>query len=303
MKKEDKRCFVIDGTKLKNKRREAGLTQVKLAEILGIDVSTLRKNEHEGPHNMFVSTVTAIATVLHCPPNDLFYEDSNLSSFSSEPISAKAISVFEPEETDSDTLESMKKQLLTLSPYADEPLKMASAGLLNAEGSKERVSVAIASISGYMRSIIWRAPGLKNHMQRLVEAIIPALSVSELDEESTIMNLRTGLRNNMAELSDIENLPTHARTEGSIITDLLVRSQMTNDANEQLRAIKASMYWLRDYWQFVCHTQAAYYAWSDVCCMLTGAPVDYDTRANITASVNELALYVSLLDPLYAMTH
>ena len=45
-----KRCFVIDGTKLKNKRREAGLTQVKLAEILGIDVSTLRKNEHEGPH-------------------------------------------------------------------------------------------------------------------------------------------------------------------------------------------------------------------------------------------------------------
>lgn len=303
MKKEDKRCFVIEGTKLKNKRREMNLTQEKLAEIIDIDVSTLRKNEREGPHNMFISTVTAIATVLNCAPCDLFHEGADSSSFSHEPVSAKATSEFEPEDIGSDAMESMKKQLLTLSPYADEPLKMASAGLLKAEGSKERVSVAIASISGYMRSIIWRAPGLKNHMQRLVEAIIPALSVTELDDESAIMDLRTGLRNNMAELRDIEILPTHARTEGTLIIDLLVQSQMTNDANEQLRAIKASMFWLRDYWQFVCHEQAAYYAWSDVCCMLTGAPVDYNTRANIIASVNELALYVSLLDPLYAMMH
>lgn len=303
MKKEDKRCYAIDGTKLKNKRRELSLTQEQLAKMLDIDVSTLRKNEREGSHNMFISNVTAIATVLHCAPSDLFYEAANSASSSTEPVCAKAISELKPEDANSDEVVCREKQLLMLSPYADEPLKMASAGLLKEEGSKERVSVAIASISGYMRSIIWRAPGLKNHMQRLVEAIVPPLSVSELDDDSTILALRTGLRNNMAELSDIENLPTHARTEGTLIIDLLVRSQMTNDANEQLRAIKASMFWLRDYWQFVCHAQAAYYAWSDVCCMLTGAPVDYNTRANITASVNELALYVSLLDPLYAMIH
>ena len=49
MKKEDKRCFVIDGTKLKNKRREAGLTQVKLAEILGIDVQHFERMSMKAP--------------------------------------------------------------------------------------------------------------------------------------------------------------------------------------------------------------------------------------------------------------
>ena len=93
------------------------------------------------------------------------------------------------------------------------------------------------------------------------------------------------------------------KMESELVVGLLVRSQMTNDVAEQLRAVKVSMYWLRDNWQYVCHKQAAYYAWSDICCMLTGAPVDYFTRSSIMEKVNEFALYVSLLDPVYAMSH
>ena len=240
MKKEDNRCFTIDGTKLKNKRQEMNLTQEKLAQITNpnIDVSTLRRNEHPGPHNMFVATVVAIATALHCAPTELFYEDTTLSSAADEPVCERDIFKADQEDTGSDALITTELHMLTLSPYADEPLKMASAGLLKASGSRERVSVSIASIAGYMRSIIWRAPALMNHVQGLIEATTSALSASKLDDESTILALRTGLKNNMAELRGIEGLPVHAKMESELVVGLLVRSQMTNDVAEQLRAVK-----------------------------------------------------------------
>lgn len=303
MKKTDSRYYLIDGTKLKNKRRKTGLTQAELAERLDMDVSTLQKNEREGPHNMFIANVTAIATMLKCNPEDLLYDSVDPPDTSTEQVRKTDAQASPQAGDEASDIFIYEAQTLVLSPYADEALKMAVTGLIRASGGKNRVSMSIASISGYMRSIVWRTPGLKNHMLGLIEAIIPALGSSQLDDESAILALRTGLRNNMAELRDVEELPAHAKKEGELIVALLVRSQMANNDGEQLRAVKASMYWLRNYWQYVCQKQTAYYAWSDICCMLSGAPTDYFTRASIMTKVNEFALYVSLLDPIYEMIH
>ena len=294
--KSDPRCITIDGDKLKGKRKEKGLTQDQLAEKGGISVETLRKKERPGPQNMFKHSVVALANALDCETCDLSYDQEIVEDEAevADILQLKDDSVKEP---------LCDEPLLELSQYADEPLRMATRGLLKASGSKDRVSYAIAAISGYMRSIVWRAPELKFHMKGLVSAIVKSYDSAGLDDETSTAELRANLQDNLAALRKNEALPEHAKKETELIVRLLARSAETGCKEKLLRAVKTSMYWLRDYWDIICQDQAAHYAWSDVCCMLTGAQDDYSMRASIVREINEFALYVSLLDPLYEMMH
>ena len=294
--KSDPRCITIDGDKLKGKRKEKGLTQDQLAEKAGISVETLRKKERPGPQNMFKHSVVALANALECETCDLSYVQEKIKE----------------KETVVDTFQANNDMVneaiptepqLELSQYADEPLRMATGGLLKAFGSRDRVSYAIAAVSGYMRSIVWRAPELKFHMKGLVNVIVASYDSAGLDDETSTAELRANLQDNLAALGKNEALPEHAKKETELIVRLLARSAETGCKEKLLRAVKTSMYWLRDYWDIICQDQAAHYAWSDVCCMLTGAQDDYSMRASIVREINEFALYVSLLDPLYEMMH
>jgi len=293
--KPDPRCLIIDGDKFKRKRMEKGLTQEQLYDISGISVRTLVNVEKPGPYNMFKRNVVVFANIFECDPRELLYEQETVEE-------EDMVEISQLEDADNAEL-SYTEAVLELSPYADEPLKMASSGLLKSTGSKDRVSYAIASISGYMRSIIWRVPELKFHMRGLVNIIVRSFDISSLDTETATPELRVNLQENLTALGNIESLPEHAKKEVEQITGLLDRSAETRCNEKLLRAVKASMCWLRDYWELVCKDQAAHYAWSDVCCMLTGAPDDYSTRSSILREVNEFALYVSILDPIYEMMH
>ena len=166
------------------------------------------------------------------------------------------------------------------------------------------VSVAIACVAGYLRSIVWRAPDLKCHTQGLIASITPALGSSQLDTHPVVMGeLWSGIKNNLASLAELESLPVYAQDENRMVIDLLMQSRLNNDNSEKLRAVRAALYWLRDYWQYICQEMPAYYAWNDVCCVLTGAPTDYTTRSYIISQINEFALYVSIHDPIYKMVH
>ena len=287
--------YTVDGDKLKERRIAKGLSQEKLSKISGLHKDTIRNKEKPGPQDMREHSVVALANALECAPRDLLYEQETVAE-------EDVVEVSQLEDADNAEV-SHTEAVLELSPYADEPLKMASSGLLKATGSKDRVSYAIASISGYMRSIIWRVPELRFHMRGLVNIIARSFDISSLDTETATPELRVNLQENLTALGNIESLPEHAKKEVEQITGLLDRSAETRCNEKLLRAVKASMCWLRDYWELVCKDQAAHYAWSDVCCMLTGAPDDYSTRSCILREVNEFALYVSILDPIYEMMH
>lgn len=294
--KTDPRCITIDGDKLKRKRLKKGFTQEQLSEISGISMRTLGNTERPGPHNMFKANVIAVANALECETCDLSYDQEVTGD------EADVINILQLEDSvDNEFLRT--EFMLEISPYADEPLRMATEGLLKASGSKNRVSYAIAEVSGYMRSIVWRAPELKFHMKRLVSVIVKSYDSAGLDDETSTAELRVNLQDNLKALGKMEVLPEHAKKETELIVRLLSRSAETESNDKLLRAVKMSMYWLRDYWDIVCQEQAAHYAWSDVCCMLTGAPDEYSVRASIVREINEFALYVSLLDPLYEMMH
>ena len=287
--------YTVDGDKLKERRIAKGLSQEKLSKISGLHKDTIRNKEKPGPQDMREHSVVALANALECDPRELLYEQENVAEEDVVEVS---------QSVDADNAEfSHTEAVLELSPYADEPLKMASSGLLKSAGSKDRVSYAIASISGYMRSIIWRVPELKFHMRGLVNVIARTFEVAVLDEETATAELRANLKDNLTALGKTEVLPEHAKKEAELIVRLLARSAETESNDKLLRAVKTAMYWLRDYWNIICQDQAAHYAWSDVCCMLTGAPDDYSVRASIVREINEFVLYVSLLDPLFEMMH
>ena len=290
--KKDERCYVIDGDKLRGKRISLGFTQKELYERSGVGVDSIRKHEKAGPHNMYMANVVALANALQCTPQELFYVQCERAAVADETVPECQINE-SPE----------RERPLAISPYADEALRMATAGLLRTTGSRERVSYAIASISGYMRSIVWRAPELKYHMSGLINVIVRSYESARLDDETSMHELRNDLRSSLLEIRNLEDLHDCANKEAGLIIDLLDGVTRSKDNDRLLRAVKLAMYWLRDYWHVICRAQAALYAWSDVCCLLGGAPDDHTTRECIMREVNEFALYVSLLDPLYEMMH
>lgn len=157
----------------------------------------------------------------------------------------------------------------------------------------------IQLLAGYLRSIVARVPELKNHTQCILTAITPALSSSFLDSNKNTVNILCGnIKSNIAALLETDSIPTHARIEADSIMHLLTESRLSDDNVKRLSAIKLLLFWLHDYWQYVCQSLYAYYLLNDICCVLSGAPVDYETRSNIVARINEFAMYVSRLDPI-----
>ena len=294
----------IDGDRFKSMREAKHFTQKKLAEAIGMTESTIYKNERPGHHEIYRNTLIAIITTLAIEASDICVVSEVVHGSADEFVEELPILESDDENESGDSSVQQEHPTITLSPYADEPLKMATAGLLKQEGSEDRVSVAIACVAGYLRSIVWRAPDLKCHTQGLIASITPALGSSLLDTHPVVMGeLWSGIKNNLASLAELESLPAYAQNENRMVIDLLMQSRLNNDNSEKLRAVRAALYWLRDYWQYICQEMTAYYAWNDICCVLTGAPTDYTTRSYIISQINEFALYVSIHDPIYKMVH
>lgn len=298
------KTVTIDGARLKAVREAKHFSQKKLAEAIDMTESTIYKNERPGPHEIYRNTLIAIITTLAIDASDICVASEVAHESADE--SVEEIPGLESDNKNERDESSVQREYptLTLSPYADEPLKMATAGLLKQGGSEDRVSSAIACIAGYLQSIAWRAPDLRKQTQGLVEAITPALGASQLDTHPVVMGeLWSGMKNNIAVLAELASLPSYAQKEAERVVGLLMKARTEDDDAEKLRAVKATLYWLCDYWQHICQELTAYYIWSDVCCALTSAPTDYRTRAYILSHVNEFVSYVAMYDPVYREIH
>lgn len=240
-----------------------------------------------------IRTALNLCNYLNVPPYAIFATDGSL---------VHTVDVINPEKEPSHV--SVPFNDLHLSDRMDNALRMASAGLEKSEGSPERVSNAIACITGYLRSIIHRAPELKKNSQGLVDAITATLASADLDSDHTSMeDLWSVIKNGIAELKDLERLPKQAKQEADDIIARLQVARLDNDDIQRLRAIKAALFWLHDYWASICMEQSTYNALSGVSCAMASAPTDYSTRSRLVAHVNTFASYVAMYDPVYREIH
>ena len=160
---------------------------------------------------------------------------------------AHPVEVISPEKEPSHV--SVPYNDLLLSDRMDDSLRMASAGLEKGEGFPERVSNAIACITGYLRSIIHRVPELKNNSQGLVDAITATLASAVLDPGHTSMeDICSVIKNGIAELKELDRLPKQGKQEADEIIARLQVARLDNNDAQRLRAIKAALFWLHDYW-------------------------------------------------------
>jgi transcriptional regulator with XRE-family HTH domain len=74
------------GSILRRKRQESGLSQARLAFLVNLTPSTVTRLE-SGQFRPSVVTITALASVLNCPPGELFG-----SGFGPEPGSGRRVS-------------------------------------------------------------------------------------------------------------------------------------------------------------------------------------------------------------------
>lgn len=275
---------------MKERRIKLGLTQKTLAEKSHVSENSISAYERNSSRAM-PDSATALAKALDMELLDLFDAPTSTASETSE---TEVVEV-----TPCATNPPLK-----ITSQADDILKMAAAGLERDDGSPERVSFAIANITGYLRSIVYRAPKLKENTQGLVDAITAALSTSVLDADRTSMeDLWSVMKNNVAELKDHDRLSAQARIEADSSIETLQKSRIDNDDTQRLKAVKSVLYWLHDYWNLIYSEQAAYDALSGVCCCLASASTDYATRSKLVAHVNTFAAYVAMYDPVYIAMH
>ena len=275
---------------MKERRIKLGLTQKTLAEKSHVSENSISAYERNSSRAM-PDNATALAKALGMELLDLFDAPTATASETSE---TEVVGV-----TPCATNPPLK-----ITSQADDILKMAAAGLERDDGSLERVSFAIANITGYLRSIVYRAPKLKENTHGLVDAITAALSTSVLDADRTSMeDLWSVMKNNVAELKDHDRLSAQARIEADSSIETLQKSRIDNDDTQRLNAVKSVLYWLHDYWNLIYSEQAAYDALSGVCCCLASASTDYATRSKLVAHVNTFAAYVAMYDPVYIAMH
>ena len=271
---------------------------IKDGEILNkIDITKDRLSRYLSSKDEEISieirTALNLCNYLNVPPYAIFATDGSL---------VHPVEVISCEKEQSHTGEPDND--LHLSDRMDEALRMASAGLEKGEGSPERVSYAIACITGYLRSIIHRAPELKKNSQGLVDAITATLASAVLDPDHTSMeDLCSVVKNGIAELKELNCLPKQATQEANDIIARLQVARLDNDDAQRLRAIKAALFWLHDYWTSICMEQSAYNTLSGVSCAMASAPTDYATRSRLVAHVNAFASYVAMYDPVYMEMH
>ena len=272
---------------MKARRMELGLSQKALAEKSQVSQNSISAYERNA-NQATTASATALAEALDMELMELF--DAPTTTTSETEVAEVTPCATNPP--------------LKIISQADDILKMAAAGLEKDIGSPERVSFAIANITGYLRSIVCRAPKLKENTQGLVDAITAALSTSVLDADRTSMeDLWSVMKNNVAELKSLDRISVQARIEADSSIEALQKSRLDNDDIQRLKAAKSVLYWLHDYWNLICLEQAAYNALSGVCCCLASAPTDYTTRSRLVAHVNTFAAYVAMYDPVYIAMH
>lgn len=255
---------------MKERRIKLGLTQKTLAEKSHVSENSISAYERNTSRAM-PDSATALAKALDMELMDLFDAPTATKNEATE---AEVVEV-----TPCATNPPLK-----ITSQADDILKMAAAGLERDDGSPEQVSFAIANITGYLRSIVYRAPKLKGNTQGLVDAITAALSTSVLDADRTSMeDLWPVMKNNVAELKALDRISAQARIEADSSIEALQKSRLDNDDTQRLKAVKSVLFWLHDYWNLICLEQAAYNALSGVCCCLASAPTDYTTRSKLVA--------------------
>lgn len=218
---------------MKERRIKLGLTQKALAEKSHVSENSISAYERNSSRAM-PDNATALAKALGMELLDLFDAPTATASETSE---TEVVGV-----TPCATNPPLK-----ITSQADDILKMAAAGLERDDGSLERVSFAIANITGYLRSIVYRAPKLKENTHGLVDAITAALSTSVLDADRTSMeDLWSVMKNNVAELKDHDRLSAQARIEADSSIETLQKSRIDNDDTQRLNAVKSVLYWLHD---------------------------------------------------------
>ena len=275
---------------MQDRRVKLGLTQKALAEKSHVSENSISAYERNTSRAMSDNAI-ALAKALDMELMELFDAPTATVNEASE---AEVVEV-----TPCTTNPPLK-----ITSQADDILKMAAAGLERDDGSPERVSFSIANITGYLRSIVYRAPKLKENTQGLVDAITAALSTSVLDADRTSMeDLWSVMKNNVAELKALDRISAQARIEADSSIEALQKSRLDNDDTQRLKAIKSVLFWLHDYWNLICLEQAAYDALSGVCCCLASAPTDYTTRSKLVAHVNTFAACVAMYDPVYIAMH
>ena len=179
-----------------------------------------------------IRTALNLCNYLNVPPYAIFATDGHLTH---------PVDDISHEKVQSQTSESYND--LHLSDRMDDVLRMASSGLDNEGGSPERVSYAIACITGYLRNIVHRAPELKKNSQGLVDAITATLASAALDSDHTSMeDLWSVIKNGIAELKELERLPKQAKQEADDIIARLQVARLDNDDVQRLRASKKCSY-------------------------------------------------------------
>lgn len=275
---------------MKERRIKLGLTQKTLAEKSHVSENSISAYERNTSRAM-PDNATALAKALDMELLDLFDAPTATASEASE---TEVVEV----------TPCATNPPLIITSQADDILKMAAAGLERDDGSPERVSFAIANITGYLRSIVYRAPKLKENTQGLVDAITAALSTSILDADRASMeDLWSVMKNNVAELKALDRISAQAKIEADSSIEALQKSRLDNDDTQRLKAVKSVLFWLHDYWNLIYSEQAAYDALSGVCCCLASAPTDFTTRSKLVAHVNAFAACVAMYDPIYIAMH
>lgn len=278
------------GEILKSRRLELGFTQDDLARKSKVSKNTISAYERNASQATTASA-TALADALKMALLDLFYVPATTDDEAPE---SEVVGV----------TSNVNNPPLKIANQADDGLRMAAAGLEKDDASPDRVSIAIAGISGYLRIAVNQVPELKERTQGLVDAITAALSTAVLDPDRTSMEeLWSVIKNGIAELKVLDRIPTQAKIEADSVIAALQKSRMDNDDVHRLQAVKAALFWLHDYWGSICLEQSAYNALSGVCCSLASAPTDYTTRSRLVAHVNTFSTYVAMYDPVYREMH
>lgn len=107
------------GELLRQKRREAGISQRKLAELAGLDFSYISKLENNRLAAPAADTVLRLSDLLSCPPDELFSAAGKLpdevgQNLSSSPAAVRFVREASKLGLTSDEWERMRGMLLGL---------------------------------------------------------------------------------------------------------------------------------------------------------------------------------------------
>jgi transcriptional regulator with XRE-family HTH domain len=87
--------FIMNiGEKIRKARKEKGMTQEELGELLGIKKSAVAKYENGRVQNIKRSTLKRISAILDIPPSELIFEKPRTTAETFAGLSEKEIELF-----------------------------------------------------------------------------------------------------------------------------------------------------------------------------------------------------------------